>query len=135
MKTIFSILIISIFIIFGCSSSRSQNNEINIIKEANEIAIVLKTKDLNKISKVCTSQGLTSILDWTDSLKNEKLVTVIINKLSSNTLVYSISKNGSYRIGIDEDDMNDGDNVGDITIVIQNGKARIDGYMGGISIH
>jgi len=57
MKTIFSILIISFFIIIGCSSFRSQNNEINIIKEANEIAIVLKTKDLNKISKVCTEQG------------------------------------------------------------------------------
>lgn len=135
MKTILSILIISFFIIIGCSSSRSQNNEINIIKEANEIAIVLKTKDLNKIAKVCTEQGLTSILDWTDSLKNEKLVTVIINKLSSNTLIYSISKNGSYRIGIDEKDMTDGDNVGVIIIVIQNGKARIDGYMGGTSIH
>ncbi|MFN5786512.1 MAG: hypothetical protein ACK46O_09165 [Flavobacteriia bacterium] len=135
MKTIFSILIISFFIIIGCSSFRSQNNEINIIKEANEIAIVLKTKDLNKISKVCTEQGLISILDWTDSLKNEKLMTVIIDKLSSNTLVYSISQDGSYRIGIDEKDMNDGNNVGDITIVIQNGKARIDEYMGGISVH
>jgi hypothetical protein len=135
LKTLFSILILSLFIFFGCIISSSQNNVININKEANQIAIVLKKKDLNKISKVCTEKGLTSILDWTDSLKNEKLMTVIINKLSSNTLVYSISQDGSYRIGIEEKNMNDGNNVGDIIIVIQNGKARVDEYMEGISIH
>jgi hypothetical protein len=44
LKTLFSILILSLFIFFGCIISSSQNNVININKEANQIAIVLKRK-------------------------------------------------------------------------------------------
>lgn len=135
MKTILSIFISSVFILSGCSSSRSQTDEFSIVEKANDIAIVLKTRDLNKISKVCTEQGFASLMDWTDSLKNDKLLTVITDKLASNEFIYSTDNDKIYTIHINEKEMKDGDNVGDIVIIRLNGKAFIDRYWGGTSIH
>jgi hypothetical protein len=133
MKNRVFIVLLSLLILSSCGSSKSQTNEISILKEANEIAKVLQTRDLKKISKVCTEQGFKSILDWTDSLNNDKLFTVIINKLSSRKMEYSMSNSGTYNINIKVEEMNDGNNVGEITIVVKNGKAKIDSYSGGIS--
>lgn len=135
MKTILSIFISSVFILSGCNSSRSQTDEFSIVEKANDIASVLKTRDLNKISKVCTEQGYASLMDWTDSLKNDKLLTVITDKLASNEFIYSTDNDKIYTIHINEEEMKDGDNVGDIVIIRLNGKAFIDRYWGGTSIH
>lgn len=126
------ILLVSILLLQSCTNSHSNSKEINIIEKANEIATVLKSKELQKISKVCIKQGFNSLLDWTDTLRNEKLLDVLTTKLASNTFAYSISTNQHYRISIEPEEMKDGNHVGDITIVIQHGKALLDQYAGGI---
>lgn len=135
MKYSVYIFLLSIFVIAGCVNSQSQNNEDRIIYEANEISEVLKTRDTNKISEVCTEKGFKSLLEWTDSLRNEIVMEGVINTLSSKRIQYSKPSETSYRIFIPKEVMNDGNSTGNILLVKKNGKAKIDAYEGGITIY
>lgn len=126
------IVLFSLLLLLSCTNSPTHTKEINIIAKANKIARVLKSKDQQKISTVCTKQGFNSLLDWTDSLKNDKLLNVITTKLASNTFAYSIASNQHYRISIEPEEMNDGNHVGDITLIIRHNKALLEQYAGGV---
>ncbi len=135
MKTILTFLIIPVFALIACGNSFLPDEKINIVEEANKIAVVLKTKSERKIAKICTEKGLKSLEEWTHSFKNDQLMTVITDKLASKRFVYTVSESSVYTIDISEEEMNDGDNVGRIILIVQNGKVLIDGYEGGFSVN
>lgn len=135
MKSILSLLIISLFTLIACSNSSITDDKINIIQEANKLAVVLKIKNSRKIAKICTDKGFKSLKEWTHFFKDEHVITVITEKLGSKQFIYTVSKSSVYTIDISEEEMNDGDNVGHIILVIQNGKVLIDGYEGGFSVN
>lgn len=118
------------------SCQYQQKNEFDIVGNLNNYAKIIKGRKIDDISKICTKNGFNSILEWSDSLQNIALLNSISNTFSSKRIVFTQPNNLTYRLEIEPFKRKfSGESTGEITLIIEKGKLKINSYKGGFVIN
>jgi hypothetical protein len=86
-------IIILVYFLYNCSSSnKNEGIELNS-KDKIEFVIdnclkSLSSKEINQIKTITTNNGLNSLFEWSDSLRNEEFINLINDKLNSREFLF-----------------------------------------------
>ncbi len=126
MKFNFTLLFITIFLLAECKSLDSE-----IEADLDHFAEIIKSKDVSKIKKITTNKGLTSLMDWSDSLRNERFITKLGENLKNNN-IFNVQKADSViYLSLGESDQIVGATGGYLRLKRVEGELRIHEYRGG----
>lgn len=135
MKEIKILIIVLCFVIFQSCNHKTQDNKKNIFSDLREYSLIIKSKDVDNISKICTKQGLNKLLEWSDSLKNDEIVNSIFNTFEAKNIVFTQPKPNTFCLETEPfKNKSYGEGTGEITLILVKGKLKIDYYNGGIAL-
>ena len=128
---------IKIIIIVLCSilyqSCSNKPKEKYVFSDLKDYSLIIKSKNLQKISKICSKQGLNKLIEWSDSLKNDEIINSISNTFSTKNIVFTQPKPNTFSLETEPfKNKIHGDRTGEITLILVKGKLKIDFYQGGI---
>lgn len=124
----------TVFLIFYLvlSCQNKQKIEFDLVSNLNKYAKTIKSRQVSETSKICTKKGFNSIMEWSDSLKNQELLNAISRTFASNSIVYSQPNDSTYNLGIEPlKNQFYGQSTGEITLIMVNNELKIDSYRGG----
>lgn len=131
-KVVISLSIIMFSLIVSCSNS--SNESIDLVSELRIIGKELNSYDSKRILKVCTKNGFDSLLDWSDSLRDEKFIINLSENLVNDRITFVPLKDSVYQITI-YNLIEDQTTTGGCDIKFINGVAKIDKFQGSTSIN
>jgi hypothetical protein len=122
-----------LLVLLGYVTLTACQEEIPLHNRISHYPGMLQSRNIEQVSRICTPQGLDKVLEWTDSLRNEKLILFWTDNISEATYTYTHPDDSTFRLMLSDRSGLTHDS-GEIVIRIQNGKALIDDYMGGYTI-
>lgn len=129
-----TLVTVLLFLVISCQNQ--QKTEFDLVRNLNNYAKIIDSRKGDDISKICTKKGFNSILEWSDSLRDVQLLKSITNTFSSKRIVFSQPNNFTYRLETEPFKRKVvGESVGEITLILKNGKLKIDSYSGGYVVN
>lgn len=140
MKNTIKFILISLFILaqLGCSDKSSDENittelneELDLKETLKSFAIEIESRDTIRIQNITNQKGYSSIISWSDSLKNESF----INHLTRDLKNYHVAQINDYEtviiVSLGKPDEILGATGGYIVLKKINNELKIDEFRGG----
>lgn len=118
----------------GCEYSSRISNEQVFLRQLPNLRRAFEAKHPDTLKKVCTCHGYSALIEGTDSLKNQPVIEAISKTLSSKHMVFSGRNDSTFVVMIGEGISSYDGPVGDMTVCVRNGSAKIDEYAGGVRV-
>ena len=130
-----SILIVSITLlgVVGCSeNTKIEEFDVNIdvLSEINGYDKILESRSFKKIETISTPKGFNSIIEISDSLRDNNFINDILLNLRSESIQYATSNDESFDIILREnaDNSNLGRPIGEINFTLSGENFLINEY-------
>lgn len=133
-SNVFAFLLV--FFLPNCSLKTDSVNSRNIdlFYSLGGYGNLLLSKDTIAIKSICTEKGYKSILQWSDSLKDEEFVYMLASNLNDTIFQYSPKTDSTLQIDLKYPNNRDGKHVGSLDMIISNDQLYIDQYWGGVEV-
>lgn len=115
-------------------SGKVSANNIDFVTSLQGYGDIIASKDTNSIKEICTSNGYSSIMDWTDSLQNTRVIDLVVLNLNDTLIQYSIMNDSTLKLDLLEWEHSMRKNRGALDFVISNNQLFIDQFWGGESL-
>jgi len=124
-----------ILILFVSCVNTSDEPKVDLVGTLNEYSKIIESRDLDQFRSICTPNGFDSMMDWTDSLRRDKIVNEITATFSQKSIVFSQSNDSVFNVSTSQLERPlTGGRIGRVVLKSIQGQLKIDAYEGGFSV-
>jgi hypothetical protein len=126
----------SLVLILSSSCNNSSNEaQLDVVDTLNSYSKIIASRDLDQLHSICTPNGFDSMMDWTDSLRKDKIVDEITTTFSQKRILYSQSNDSVFMVSTSQYERPlPGGSIGRVMLKSIRGQLKIDAYEGGFSV-
>ena len=128
------IVLSALYSFISCVNS-SDEQTIDLVSTLNEYSKIIESRDLDQLRSICTPNGFDSMMDWTDSLRKDKVVDEIATIFSQQSILFSQPNDSTFEVStLQSERPLPGQSSGLIIIKLVQNRFKIDAYLGVVTV-
>ncbi len=129
-----TLIVVSLVLLSSCLNS-SEEPKVDLVGTLNSYSKIIASRDLDQLATICTPNGFNSMMDFTDSLRRDKVVNKIVSTFGQEKILFSQTNDSTFEVStLQSERPLPGGSSGLIVLKFTQNQFKIDAYLGVLTV-
>ena len=129
-----TLIVISLVLLSSCFNS-SEEPKVDLVGTLNSYSKIIASRDLDQLATICTPNGFNSMMDFTDSLRRDKVVNKIVSTFGQEKILFSQTNDSTFEVStLQSERPLPGGSSGLIVLKFTQNQFKIEAYLGVLTV-
>lgn len=129
-----TLIVVSLVLLSSCFNS-SEEPKVDLVGTLNSYSKIIASRDLDQLATICTPNGFNSMMDFTDSLRRDKVVNKIVSTFGQEKILFSQTNDSTFEVStLQSERPLPGGSSGLIVLKFTQNQFKIDAYLGVLTV-